>query len=122
MNNTGHFFTLKGQTIRSIEGLYIHSESVKITTDEFVYDIFHIQDCCEDVEVNKIGDNIDDILNEIIILAEEDVSDCEGTLTRFTLQTKNGIFNFSFLGRSNGYYSETVDITKKPIRQDILGE
>ncbi len=121
---TNDFFTLKGQIVRKIQAL--NEYSLCILTDKYRYDLYHEQDCCEYVRlVNVIGD-IDNILNEEIIFAEEDGGandpDWYGdyyndshTWTKFVLGTKNANVEFWFLGESNGYYGESVFIKVEEI-------
>ena len=118
---TNDFFTLKGQTIRKIFNLKDESDTFQIVTDKYKYNLYHEQSCCENVRlVNVIGD-IDNILNEEIIFAEEDVGandpdwynshyDESHTWTKFVLGTKNANVEFWFLGESNGYYGESISI------------
>ena len=117
---TNDFFTLKGQTIRKI--IALNTGSLKIFTDKYKYHLYHEQDCCENVRLVKIIGDIDNILNEEIIFAEEDAGandpdwhtgynyDDHHTWTKFVLGTKNANVEFWFLGESNGYYSEHISI------------
>ncbi len=117
---TNDFFTLKGQTIRKI--IALNTGSVKIFTDKYKYHLYHEQDCCEYVRLVKIIGDIDNILNEEIIFAEEDGGandpdwhtdynyDNSHTWTKYVLKTKNNSLEFWFLGESNGYYSEYISI------------
>ena len=122
---TNDFFTLKGQTIRKIQAL--NEYSLCILTDKYRYDLYHEQDCCEFVRLAKIIGDIDNILNEEIIFAEEDgganepdwygnnYNDSSHTWTKFVLGTKNANVEFWFLGESNGYYSESISIKVEEI-------
>jgi hypothetical protein len=67
---TNDFFTLKGQIVRKIQAL--NGDSLSILTDKYEYNLYHAQDCCEYVRIVKIIGDIDNILNEEIIFAEED--------------------------------------------------
>ena len=120
---TNDFFTLKGQIVRKIQAL--NGDSLSILTDKYEYNLYHAQDCCEYVRIVKIIGDIDNILNEEIIFAEEDAGakdpdwytdysyyNDSHTWTKFVLGTKNGNVEFWFLGESNGYYSESVSIKK----------
>ena len=122
---TNDFFTLKGQTIRKI--IALNTGSVKIFTDKYKYHLYHEQDCCEYVRLVKIIGDIDNILNEEIIFAEEDGGandpdwhtdynyDNSHTWTKYVLKTKNNSLEFWFLGESNGYYSEYISIKVEEI-------
>ena len=122
---TNDFFTLKGQIVRKIQAL--NEYSLCILTDKYRYDLYHEQDCCEFVRLAKIIGDIDNILNEEIIFAEEDGGakdpdwatdynyDYSHTWTKFVLGTKNANVEFWFLGESNGYYSEHISIKVEEI-------
>jgi len=122
---TNDFFTLKGQIVRKIQALNGHS--LHILTDKYKYNLYHEQDCCEFVRLAKIIGDIDNILNEEIIFAEEDGGakdpdwatdynyDDSHTWTKFVLATKNANVEFWFLGESNGYYSESISIKVEEI-------
>jgi len=117
---TNGFFTLKGQIVRKIQAL--NGDSLSILTDKYEYNLYHAQDCCEYVRLVKVIGDIDNILNEEIIFAEEDGGakdpdwatdynyDDSHTWTKFVLATKNANVEFWFLGESNGYYSESISI------------
>jgi len=121
---TNDFFTLKGQIVRKIQAL--NGDSLCILTDKYRYDLYHEQDCCEYVRLVKVIGDIDNILNEEIIFAEEDAGandpDWYGdnyndshTWTKFVLGTKNANVEFWFLGESNGYYGESISIKVEEI-------
>jgi hypothetical protein len=123
---TNDFFTLKGQIVRKIQAL--NGDSLSILTDKYEYNLYHAQDCCEYVRIVKIIGDIDNILNEEIIFAEEDggANDPDWytdysyyndshTWTKFVLGTKNGNVEFWFLGESNGYYGESISIKVEEI-------
>ena len=120
MSEYANFFELQGQTIRAID-VAEGDGSVSITTDQFVYDITHEQDCCESVSIVKVEGKSGDLLNRSIVMAEEDSDEipgwkyCDGshTWTSFYLKAENGAsVKIWFLGESNGYYSESVHVTK----------
>ena len=122
---TDDFFTLKGQIVRKIQAL--NGDSLSILTDKYEYNLYHAQDCCEYVRIVKIIGDIDNILNEEIIFAEEDGGandpdwatdydyDYSHTWTKFVLATKNANVEFWFLGESNGYYCESISIKVEEI-------
>lgn len=121
---TNDFFTLKGQTIRKI--IALNGDFLKIVTDKYKYYLYHHQDCCEYVRLVDVIGDVDNILNEEIIFAEEDggandpdwYSDNYNdshTWTKFVLGTKNANVEFWFLGESNGYYSESISIKVEEI-------
>ncbi len=108
------FETLRGKTIRAIEGATKGSEEITFfCTDGSEYLMYHMQDCCESVDVEDIIGDISDIIGQPILLAEE-VSNHEDagidsqTWTFYKLSTNRGNVTIRWLGVSNGYYSEEV--------------
>ena len=80
----------------------------------------HQQDCCECVDINDIVGNLQDLVGEPLLLAEE-VSgetpvdfverDHESvTWTFYKFATRKGWVDVRWLGESNGYYGEGVDL------------
>jgi len=122
--NYANFFELKGKTITSIQGSKSDDGDTIITTsDGSSYTLTHIQDCCEHVRVYGTVGNIDDVLNEEVIAAEDtnpmdnpnapDYKYYESaTWSQFRIVTNKGTFEIWWLGESNGYYSETVSVIK----------
>jgi len=122
--NYANFFELKGKTITSIQGSKSDDGDTIITTsDGSSYTLTHIQDCCEHVRVYGTVGNIDDVLNEEVIAAEDtnpmdnpnapDYKYYESaTWSQFRIVTNKGSFEIWWLGESNGYYSETVSVIK----------
>jgi hypothetical protein len=85
-----------------------------------IYKMYHRQDCCEGVYIDDISWDIQDLIGEPILLAEETTSNTnpEGitkeyqdsfTWTFYKLATIKGYVNIRWYGESNGYYSESVD-------------
>ncbi len=116
------FESLKGKTIKIIEGMNTGSGRVTFETEDGEkYTMWHGQDCCESVQLEEIVGGPDDLLNSPVLLAEE-VSDAEGpkpsewsesyTWTFYKLSTIKGSVTLRWLGESNGYYSERVDFVR----------
>ena len=88
--------------------------------DEGLFIMYHEQDCCEDVHIESIVGDLDDLLYSPILRAEEattheDTEDYDSiTHTFYKLATKAGYVDIRWVGISNGYYSESVDIDFKP--------
>jgi hypothetical protein len=117
---------LKGLVIKSVEGLEEESEEVIFSTEcGKQFKMYHEQDCCEGVAVDDVCGGIDDLIGAEIVHFEErtnhgdedsDPKDkpseyCESfTWTFYDIQTTKGSVNIKWLGESNGYYSESVDI------------
>ena len=122
--NYANFFELKGKTITSIQGSKSDDGDTIITTsDGSSYTLTHIQDCCEHVRVYGTVGNIDNVLNEEVIAAEDtnpmdnpNAPDYKiydsATWTQFRIVTNKGTFEIWWLGESNGYYGETVSVIK----------
>lgn len=77
----------------------------------------HEQDCCEHVYLNDIAGDIQDLVGAPFILAEVatydpngDDSDDSQTWTFYKFATWKGYVDVRWIGASNGYYSERVDI------------
>ena len=80
----------------------------------------HQQDCCERVDINDIVGDLQDLVGEPLLLAEEvqgetpvDFNEREYesvTWTFYKFATRKGYVDVRWLGESNGYYSEGVDL------------
>ena len=80
----------------------------------------HQQDCCESVDINDIVGDLQDLVGEPLLLAEqvqgETPVDFEEeyhesvTWTFYKFATRKGYVDVRWLGESNGYYSESVDL------------
>ena len=80
----------------------------------------HQQDCCERVDINDIVGDLEDLVGEPLLLAEQvegetpvdfDEGDHESvTWTFYKFATRKGYVDVRWLGESNGYYSESVDL------------
>ncbi len=119
------FSELIGKTLESVENK--GDEEIVFTTMEGeVYKLFHTQDCCESVTIEDICGDLKDLVDSVIMFAEEveneqDVNP-EGvpvqeyrdsfTWTFYKIDTAKGGVTIRWYGESNGYYSESVDFCK----------
>ena len=99
--------------------------SVKATGDTMVFEnetdryvFFHAQDCCESVGINDIVGDLSGLENEVLVTADEvegeSPADFEAyesyTWTFYKFATRKGYVDVRWLGESNGYYSESVNL------------
>jgi hypothetical protein len=88
-------------------------------TERFVF--FHAQDCCESVSIEDVCGDLEDLVGEPLLLAEEvsgatepDVEHSESyTYTFYKFATRKGYVDVRWLGESNGYYSEGVSLGRE---------
>ena len=115
------FNDLLGKTLL----LVIPSDSsVKfVCNDDTVYDMYHDQDCCESVVVEDIVGDLNDLIGNPILRAEESTSQENPedvkkenyesfTWTFYNIATIKGHVTIRWYGCSNGYYSESVNVHK----------
>ena len=122
---------LKGLTLARVQGLDVGSDKVYfVTTCDYFFKMHHHQDCCESVRISNIDGDVDDLIGEEILLAEEvksiddmpeigsqiciyEQTDYSHTWTLYRLATKKGSVLILWLGESSGCssgcYSESVD-------------
>jgi len=90
-------------------------------TERFVF--FHYQDCCECVDINDIVGDLEDLVGEPLLIAEEvggsvpadfeDEYTESYTFTFYKFATRRGYVDVRWLGESNGYYSEGVSLGRE---------
>ena len=90
-------------------------------TERFVF--FHSQDCCESVDINDICGDLQDLVGEPLLIAEEvsgetpvDFNELDHesvTWTFYKFATRKGYVDVRWLGESNGYYSESVSLGRE---------
>jgi hypothetical protein len=129
------FETLKGAVIHNIE-IDNDNEFMIFRTSIGDFKMHHYQDCCESVVIEDICGDVEDLLNNPVLLAEEvsasdpkdftpdmkttyllqgqqlpEIRESE-TWTFYKLSTIKGSVTIRWYGSSNGYYSESVDFEK----------
>ena len=128
-----NFSDLLGKTLTDI---IVGEDVIDFYTNEGEhFKMFHEQDCCESVSIEYINGDMLDLIGTPILKAEE-VSNHESisyedkqktkaadewescTWTFYKLATIKGYVDIRWFGESNGYYSESVNFTKK----DLDGE
>ena len=116
------FADLVGKTFVSIKPT--DDDVIEIVcADGAIYVMHHDQECCEHVRVESIVGDLADLVGTPILVAEEvsNQTDPEGykpydeyrdsfTWTFYKLATLKGWVDIRWLGESNGYYGESVDL------------
>lgn len=116
---------LVGKTLTSIRGEAGDDRIEMVCGDGSIYVMYHSQDCCESVNIESITGDLSDLVGSPILHAEESSSDTdpEGYTsedsyresfmwTFYKLATAKGWVDIRWLGESNGYYSESVDLVR----------
>ena len=98
-------------TMRKVwRGTYGGNDALYFEQEDGVHFVLtHIQDCCEDVEIESIDGDLDDLIGEPLLMAEEIIKVDGDTWTFYKFATVKGYVTIRFYGSSNGYYSERVD-------------
>jgi hypothetical protein len=109
-----------GQTFVEVTGSVGDREMIFVTEDGQRFMFAHSQDCCEHVSIEDICGDLQDLVGEPLLRAEEseglgpvefNEEDHESvTWTFYKFATRKGYVDVRWLGESNGYYSEGVDL------------
>jgi hypothetical protein len=109
-----------GKRIIGVQGLEKGSDLLVINTEEGALTFRHYRDCCESAAINDFEGDPEDLIDGIIVVAEENSSDPNAvgnsedawdsshTWTFYSVRTTKGDLWVRWLGCSNGYYSEAV--------------
>jgi len=112
---------LIGKTLVSVSGAK-HDDEIKfVTKDGYTFLFNHHYNCCEGVWVEDIDNDLDVLIGNPILSAEEIISNDESippaenhsecwTWTFYKFSTIKGSVTIRWFGTSNGYYSESVDL------------
>lgn len=102
---------------RTFDKVRANDEEVYFISEGYQVKMHHMQDCCEAVWLEEVIGDLEDLVDAEILSAEEtwQCGDSEGgeseTWTFYNIQSTKGHVTLRWCGQSNGYYSESVDIT-----------
>jgi hypothetical protein len=107
-----------GKTFVQVSGSVDGDEMLFETATGERFMFAHQQDCCETVRINDIVGDLQDLVGEPILVAEEvkgatepDEEHYESySYTFYKFATRKGYVDVRWLGESNGYYSESVEL------------
>lgn len=115
MSSAFVFEELIGKTPVSIS-VETGSEKATITLDNgMVAEMYHQQDCCEHVRIEDVVGEPKNLIGHPLsmaeVVSEEGESDWgTATWSFFKFGSMGGYVTIRWLGESNGYYSESVDL------------
>ena len=110
-----------GLTFEKIDGMVDGSREIVFwTVDGRKFVMGHEQDCCENVRLVDLDGEVENLIGTPIVYAYMEVGNLKGpnhvfesmTWTFYRLGGMKGGVTLRWLGESNGYYSESVDIVK----------
>jgi hypothetical protein len=109
---------LVGNKVAEVKGLEKESYEVRLVMENGnEYMFYHSQDCCECVVLNDFELSCESLVGATILSAEEVSGDekepeCAEsyTWTFYKIETDKGGLWMRWLGESNGYYSESIDL------------
>ena len=109
---------MKGKTFVEVTGSVGSGEMLFVTAEGERFLFAHQQDCCESVDINDIVGDLQDLVGSPLLIAEEvsgatepDEEHYESyTYTFYKFATRKGYVDVRWLGESNGYYSESVEL------------
>ena len=118
VNTAKGLAAMKGLIFTKITGSVGDREMTFETADGVGFMFAHMQDCCETVDINDIVGDINDLVGAPLVIAEQvsgtvpaDAEHYESySYTFYKFATRKGYVDVRWLGESNGYYSESVDL------------
>src|SRR5471032_2797784 len=103
---------LLGKTLTRANGEVGGDLLVFETDDGETYQMYHDQNCCENVYIESIVGDLQDLVGSSLLVAEEICNDSEDkeygqsqTWTFYKFATVKGYVDIRWIGESNGYYS-----------------
>ena len=107
-----------GKTFVKVTGSVDSDEMLFETAQGERFMFAHQQMCCETVSINDIVGDLQDLVGEPLLISEEvkgatepDAEHYESySYTFYKFATRKGYVDVRWLGESNGYYSEGVDL------------
>ena len=123
----------KGNLVECVVGAETEVLILKTASGDY-YRLYHeVDECDHDAWLEDVTGDMDDLLNSPIITAYESSSsndaapiipppndrmhDDSWTWTFYRIQTAKGCITMRWYGTSNGYYSESVDLTKGTLKE-----
>lgn len=109
---------------RTFEKIIVNSEEIYFEDKDGIFTFYHSQDCCESVYIESIIGDVEDLLNTPLLKAEEAIQTGNdnyesSTWTFYKFATIKGYVDIRWVGESNGYYSESVDLKYKSKLESI---
>lgn len=111
---------LVGRTVTAVTETV---DTLKFSLSDGTYlEMYHQQDCCESVYIEDIDGDVQDLVGQEIIVAEDRSNedfldalalpsyDSSWLWTFYVIRTVKSSVSIRWFGTSNGYYSVSVDI------------
>ncbi len=112
---------LIGLNIKQIEVNETNDKLIFYMEDGDIFEMYHDQECCEDVYLQDIVGELDDLIDNPILIAEKREVD-QSALSKYDgyylwtfyeFATIKGSVTLRWYGTSNGYYSVDVSFEKR---------